>query len=288
MSRPENQQPSEALRGHFAHLPGVTGVDPDALADGAMRRGRQRRHRRRGAVATAASALALALALPALAGPGAPQQLDTASDHREANEPDGDASWSDRENDGPDHGDGSSEGGSEDGDAGEDPAGDEPTDGDVTAPDDGADGEVGDEPDATTTTTERDREEPEPTTTTTQPEEEVPVFEQLELWCGRGEGEEAGGVVCEWSLSERDDFHAYQLFRRPAEEGSPWEIAGTYDQREVPGRPWPDVRFFDEGGDPGLPWLYQVFVVDAEGRRIGSSNVVSLPVADAPPVDGVD
>ena len=104
----------------------------------------------------------------------------------------------------------------------------------------------------------------------------------LELWCGRGTGEEAGGVVCEVTLSEHPQFASYELRRRCADEvGKPWEVAATYGKRQMPERPWPDIRFFDEGGDPEYPWHYQVLVRNAEGKVIGKSNVVEVGAAEA-------
>lgn len=261
------------LRASLQRLTQGGGVDPDELASGAMRRGRQRRQRQRGALASVAAAAALAVAVPTLAAPGDGNGRDTSV---------------------------ASTGEAHDGVEGEHPRDDKER-------------EEVDVEKTTTTLVEEPSEEPKPeaepaepkpdgegdqksTPPTTKPDPKTPPttekpappeLELLELWCGRGSGEEVGGVVCEVTLSEHPDFAWYELRRQCADEpGKPWETAATYEHREMPERPWPDIRFFDPAGEPQYPWHYQVLVHDGSGKVIGKSNVVKVPAAEAGPAGG--
>lgn len=256
---PNDDFAADDLHELFDQLPDVSGIDPEELAGTAIRRGRQRRaHRQRGLVA-ASCALLVAVALPALATDDHDQALDTAGHSSELDVP--------RSSDEPR----------------KSPTDDTPKTTTTTQPGeteptttttDGALEPV--EPDPTTTTVAH-HDEPAPTTTTTAPKK--PDVEPLELWCARGSGEEAGGVVCESSVSEHDDFAGYRLYRRCI-DGGDWELAATYDQRTMPNRPWPDIRWFDPEVDPGYGWLYKVVVVDHEGHFIGVSNKATVPAVD--------
>lgn len=262
-----------ALRAGLHRLGQVAGVDPDELADGAMHRGRQRRQRQRGALASVAAAAALAVAVPTLAAPGAgdgdPTPVaSTGEAHHGA------------EGEHPDDGKERYEVDVEKttttivDEPSEEPEAEEPSEEEPAH-------DEGDHPSAPPTT----KPKPESPPTTEKPA--PPELEQLELWCGRGAGEEAGGVVCEVTLSEHPDFAWYELRRRCADEaGKPWETAATYEHREMPDRPWPDIRFFDPAGEPQYPWFYEVLVHDSAGKVIGKSNVVKVMAAEAGPEGG--
>lgn len=264
-----------ALRAALDRLPHATGIDADELATGAMRRGRRRRQRRRGAMASASAVAALALAVPVLAATAGTDDdpVDVAT---EGDGHDGEHDYVDDDRDV------------------EQPKPDGPT---TTAPDDDEPAPPKEtepdpepvEPDEDAEQHEAPKDDPAPPTTEKPdpdpPKEEPdkPEVEALELWCGRGDGEEAGGVVCEVSLSEHPDFHAYKLLRMCADTPETgWQVAAAWGQRTMPDRPWPDIRFFDPDGSPEHPWYYKVVVVDEAGHVIGISNKATVPAVGPP------
>ena len=260
-----------ALRAGLRRLTQGGGLDADELATGAMRRGRQRRQRQRGALASVAAAAALAVAVPTLAAPGSGDAPSTSvastGEERaplELERP--------REDKRPGHHEEVAEETTlEEPDAGDEAEEPKPDEQPAAEPKEPKD--PGTSPPPT---------EPKPESPPTTDKPAPPELELLELWCGRGTGEEAGGVVCEVTISEHPDFGWYELRRRCADEpGLPWETAATFERRAMPERPWPDIRFFDPAGEPQYPWLYQVLVHDSSGKVIGKSNVVKVMAAEA-------